>query len=55
MIKPIPYTPEGYALARKILVDSGENLLSDHYRNIDGVQLIKEVNGRLLEEDLDNV
>lgn len=55
MLKPLPYTPEGYSTARKILVDMGENLLSDYYRNMDGVQMIKEVNGMLLESELDHV
>lgn len=55
MLKPLPYTPEGYTAARKILIDNGEDLLSDYYRNMDGVQMIREVNGILLEEELDNV
>jgi len=55
MLKPLPYTPEGYTAARKILIDNGEDLLSDYYRNMDGIQIIKEVNGILLEEELDNV
>jgi hypothetical protein len=55
MLKPLPYTPEGYITARKILIDMGENLLSDYYRNMDGIQIIKEVNCILLEEELDNV
>lgn len=55
MLIPIPYTPEGYTIARKILIDMGEDLLSDYYRNMDGVHMIKKVNGIILEEELDNV
>jgi len=55
MFKPIPYTPEGYLMARQYLIDRGENLLDEHYRNLDGVLIIREVNGKMLEEVLDNV
>ena len=44
MYKPIPYTPEGYLMARKILIEMGEDLLSDYYRNMDGINLIRNVN-----------